>query len=244
MNTIPIYQIFGSQNSLDVDVVFFVDKIPDTINNAANLCKQYSELLISTSDKNKKTNANLAVVQNGNLQDVFKGTVDELNNALFYTYALHEQKHVNQITKLSVRDINLKYLRCARMILSFLTKTTYRGIIKQALNTNIQTKLEVFKNIDLNKIVDFGKNADVTEIKKTIAFQLGQTILLNRGIEVYTKDEVASNFKVLKPYLYRDESTNFTDLQNALNTFIITLEERIPFMKNTTEYKYQPIESS
>ncbi|MBL0287093.1 MAG: hypothetical protein IPQ19_06650 [Bacteroidetes bacterium] len=145
MNTIPIYQIFGSQNSLDIDVVFFVDKIPDTINNAANLCKQYSELLISTSDKNKKTNANLAVVQNGNLQDVFKGTVDELNNALFYTYALHEQKHVNQITKLSVRDINLKYLRCARMILSFLTKTTYRGIIKQALNTNIQTKLEVLK---------------------------------------------------------------------------------------------------
>ena len=205
MNTIPVYQIFGSQNSLDVDVVFFVDKIPDTINNAANLCKQYSELLISTSDKNKKINVNLAVVQNGILQDVFKGTVDELNNALFYTYVLHEQKYVNQITKLSVRDINLKYLRCARMILSFLTKTSYRGIIKQALNTNI---------------------------------------LLNDGIEVYTKDEVAANFKVLKPYLYRDESTNFTDIQNTLNTFIITLEERIPFMKYTTEYKYQPIESS
>ena len=55
---------------------------------------------------------------------------------------------------------------------------------------------------------------------------------------------VAANFKVLKPYLYRDASTNFTDLQNTLNTFILTLEERIPFMKYTTEYKYHPIESS
>jgi hypothetical protein len=130
------------------------------------------------------------------------------------------------------------------MILSFLTKTTYRGIIKQALNTDIQTKLEVLKNIDLNNISDFGKQVDVIEIKKTIAFQLGQTILLNRGIEVYTKDEVAANFNVLKPYLYRDVQTNFTDLQNTINTFIITLEERIPSMKYTTEYKYQPIESS
>lgn len=240
----PTYQIFGSQNSLDIDVVFFIEKIPDTISDAANLCKQYSELLISTSDKHKKINANLAVVQNGILQDVFKGTTDELNNALFYTYTLREQKQVNQITKLLVRDINLKYLRCARMILSFLTKTTYRGIIKQALNTDIQTKLEVLKNIDLNNISDFGKQVDVIEIKKTIAFQLGQTILLNRGIEVYTKDEVAANFNVLKPYLYRDVQTNFTDLQNTINTFIITLEERIPSMKYTTEYKYQPIESS
>jgi hypothetical protein len=241
MDNLPTYQIFGSENSTDVDIVFFVDKIPNTIIDAANLCKQYCSSLELDYNK-KKLNANLAVKQNGILKDVFKGTSDELNNALYHTYKHHQQKHEQQISRLLMRDINLKYLRCSRMILSFLTKTSFRNNIKTALDSTIQTKLEVLKNIDLNLIIDFGRNANIIEIKKTIAFQLGQTLLLNDGIEVYTKNEVADKINILKPYLLRDTQTNFNDLQQTLNTYIITLEKRIPLMNSTIEYKYQTIE--
>jgi hypothetical protein len=66
--------------------------------------------------------------------------------------------------------------------------------------------------------------------------------LLNDGIEVYTKNEVADKINILKPYLLRDTQTNFNDLQQTLNTYIITLEKRIPLMNSTIEYKYQTIE--
>jgi len=241
MNSLPIFQIFGSQNSTDTDVVFFVDVIPNEILNAANLCKQHNDIFASKNSNTKRINTNIAVVKDGILQDVFKGTTDELNNALYYTYNLHQQEYDCQITQLLQRDVDLKYLRCARMILSFLTKTTFRNSVKKALNTDIQTKLDVLKIISLNTIDDFGTKTDITEMKKTMAFQLGQTLLLNDGIEVYTKDEVANNFTELSSYLYREENTDFQNLQTALSKFIITLEERIKTIKSTTEYKYKLI---
>lgn len=39
-------------------------------------------------------NCNLVVVNDGILVDCFKGTVDELNNAILYTYGLHKQENV------------------------------------------------------------------------------------------------------------------------------------------------------
>ncbi|MGB0522741.1 MAG: hypothetical protein ACPGJS_07260, partial [Flammeovirgaceae bacterium] len=94
---LPTYQLFGSPSSQDVDVVFFVDQIP-SIKVASQQSKQLGEKLGKHLGTAKAVNANLAVLGNaGHLIAVYKGTTDELNNALLRTYAFHDQAHPLQI---------------------------------------------------------------------------------------------------------------------------------------------------
>lgn len=234
----PIYQIFGSENSLDVDLVFFVEKMPETIVEKLTLSKELSKLIVPVFPE-KVINANLAVDKNGHLVEVYKGTTDELNNALFYTYQFHEQKHENLISKLLVRDINLKFLRSTRMILSFMSKTEYRVLIKSALKGNLDAKIMALETIDLSKIASFGKGSKKEDILKSMAFQIGQTIALQEGKELYTKNQIADCFPDLKEYLFRNENVNFDHLKKWLSIFVEVLKTRILIMRNTSEYKYE-----
>jgi hypothetical protein len=238
MEILPKYQIFGSENSTDIDVVFFIEEIPSKISKSADLCKEFSNLYATIYREKRTINSNLAVLNNGILVDVFKGTTDELNNALFYTYLLHDQEYGNSLSRLLKRDVNLKYLRCARMILSFLSRTKYRNNVKLALKGSIETKLDVLKLINLTSLIDFGKTINDVEVKKSIAFQIGQTLLLNEGIEVYTKNDISMHMNKLEHYLMRIEPTDFLVLQTYLTYFSNSLEERIPNMNYKTEYKY------
>jgi hypothetical protein len=238
MLTLTKYQIFGSENSTDLDVVFFIDKIPSTVFEAAELCKYYGAEYENFNLNDKAINPNIAVLQEGVLTDVFKGTSDELNNALFYTYCYHEQNYVNSISSVLKRDVNLKFLRCARMILAFLSKTIYRTNIKQALNSTILTKLQVLKEIDLTILTNLGKGTNLIDTKKSLAFQLGQTLLLDKGIEVYTKNGIISHILEVDPYLMRDPSSDLLNLQILLDEFANRLEDRIPKMRFLDEYKY------
>ncbi|MFC0780060.1 hypothetical protein [Flavobacterium sp. HJSW_4] len=235
---LPIYQIFGSENSLDLDLVFFIEEMPETIAEKLSLSKEFSQSVISFFPE-KEINANLAVQRNGHLVEVYKGTTDELNNALFYTYQNHHQKFGNQITKLLVRDVDLKFLRSARMILSFLSKTEYRSMIKSALKGDLDEKIEALEKIDLEQLSSFGKNTNLLDIQKSIAFQLGQAISLHEGKELYTKNEIANAFPDLKKYLSREENTDFENLQKWLFSFITILKNRSSKMKNKSEYKYE-----
>jgi hypothetical protein len=238
MINLPKFQIFGSENSTDIDVVFFIEEIPSQISKSADLCKKFNNLYAAIYNEIRTINSNLAVLNNGILVDVFKGTTDELNNALFCTYLLHNQEYGNSISRLLKRDVNLKYLRCARMILSFLSRTTYRNSVKLGLKGSIETKLDVLKLINLTSLIDFGKNMNDVEVKKSIAFQLGQTLLLNVGIEVYTKNDISRHINQLEPYLMRCVPTDFLSLQTYLTAFGNSLEARMPIMNYKTEYKY------
>jgi len=92
-----IFQIFGSKSSQDYDVIVFVDKIPQT-EDAKNLCKKWNKKLYMTFVNNgmkiKTLNTNLAVLENGIIIAVFKGTSDEVNNSCYLTYGFQEQIHV------------------------------------------------------------------------------------------------------------------------------------------------------
>ncbi|CAD0005404.1 hypothetical protein [Flavobacterium chungangense] len=233
----PIYQIFGSENSLDVDLVFFIQEMPETILEKLSLSKKLSESITSFYSE-KQINANLAVQKNGHLTEVYKGTTDELNNALFHTYQNHIQKFDNQITKLLVRDIDLKFLRSTRMILSFLSKTEYRPVIKSALKGDLDEKIQALEKIDLKHIDSFGKDKNNLDSIKSIAFQLGQAISLHEGKEFYTKNEIAFEFPDLRKYLFR-ENTDFENLQQWLLNFVMILKNRSFKMKNKEEYKYE-----
>ena len=235
---LPRYQFFGSEDSLDVDVVFFVAKMPESILEKLNLAQSCSQL-IGADFPQKSINTNLACLENGCITKVYKGTADELNNALFYTYNFHKQPFENHIVKLLPRDVNLKFLRSSRMILSFLSKTNYRQLVKTALKSEVQQKIKALEQIDLSTINDFGKGQDKRNAIKSIAFQIGQSLALNNGIECYTKKQIATYFPALLPYLNRMEMDDLYDLQQCLTRYVEQLKNRTATMTIFVEYAYE-----
>ncbi len=233
-NTNPPYHFFGSADSLDYDVVFIIEKMPETIADKLALSKKLSAQLVEKYPT-KIINANLAVCEKGQITQVYKGTADELNNAILRTFHLHQQDFDNQITYVVKRDVHLKMIRCLRMLLSFVSKTQYRTIVKQALKQDIYIKIEALKTIDFNLIEDFGKGSNALDLKKSMAFQLGQTLALYDDVEVYSKQEIVAYFPELEPFLKRLPNTKMETIQQFVNQFIAVIEVEVPKMKVTAE---------
>jgi hypothetical protein len=202
-----LFQIFGSKSSEDYDVIVFVDEIPIT-EDAKFLCREFDKILymkfVDSGMEIKRINTNLAVLKNGIVVDVHKGTVSEVNNSLYITYDLHEQISPNQIERLIERnDIDLKLMRSARFILMYLSRTSYRFEIKSALKGNFIKKIKVLDRIDLTEIDDLNKNIEWKDYLKSVAFQLSQSLSLLDGIELYTKEDLSKRFPDLEKMLMR-----------------------------------------
>jgi hypothetical protein len=238
LKELPPFQYFGSVDSQDIDLVFFVESLPPTIADCAALCADFSEQYEALFYVDKKINSNLAILENEVLIDAFKGNTDELNNALFATYHLHSQAYPNHIERLLPRDLDLKFLRAARSILSLLTKTDKRAESKIALRGDIQLKMNTLETIDLTKVDWSNSKTDIVDIKKILAFQIGQSLALFCEKEVYTKREIGLIFPQLNPYLNRELTTDFEDLQSHLIHFINALKSIIPTIKSGFDYKY------
>jgi len=71
------FQIFGSENSLDYDVMVFVNEIPKIVDDSHTLCKFYNTEL-SKILTDKELNCNLAIIENGYVVKVFKGIIEEV----------------------------------------------------------------------------------------------------------------------------------------------------------------------
>jgi hypothetical protein len=233
------FHLFGSEDSSDYDVLVSVDEIPQDIDKAHNICKYYNNVL-SDLLPDKELNSNLGVFKDGQLVKVFKGTIDELNNVLYYTYDNHKQYFPNPISAPVDRDINEKILRVARFIITFYSRTELRPEIKFALRGNLLNKLEVLKKIDFVKMTQFvGKKERVEDIYKVLAFQFGQVFSLIDGYESdsYTKNGIIKNYGDLSNLLKRKTiSTGDLEVLNIyLNRFIELVEGRIKSGINLTE---------
>ena len=213
--------IHGSQDSTDVDVHYVFDKMPSFAE-----CKEFC-------DADKSENRNIITIDDGIVTGCYKGTVDEVNNGLLATYPLHEQEYTLLVTKKVERNKPLKFIRAIRIILSHLSRSQYRPEVKEALrSTDWNTKLDTLDNIDLTTI-DFStlnKNLSASDILKVIAFQIGQSLLLHRDIEVYTKGEVAKFYTEFTPFIYRYDKPNVdvTILDHALHFFIQYIRQDYP----------------
>lgn len=187
--------IHGSEDSTDTDVIYVVDNLPDKA-----VCKQFCS-------EDKDENRNMITVEEGVVSSVYKGTVDEVNNALLRTYSLHEQSYPLLITRKVERDPYIKYIRSLRIILSHLSRSKYRPQIKEALRGGWNKRLEVLDEIDVREVDwdTLNKNMTGSDVKKVVAFQMGQALGLFGGNEYYTKSELAKQFVTLKPFLYREE---------------------------------------
>ncbi len=234
------YQIFGSKDSIDYDILVIVDKIY-SIEHSHALIKQLNEYyqLIYVD---KKINCNLGVLANDyTLVDVFKGSVDECNNALYYTYSNHIQPGINLINKVVKRDIELKFKRVARHLLTFFSRDAkLRTEIKDALRSDDFIKrITVIKKINFNNYInfDFKKNEYAEDIWKVISFQLGQVIELYKGNEIYDKDGIRNLDYIPNNFINRKKLSKmeFCILDNVRKEYIKLSEQLIRTMSNFKE---------
>lgn len=210
------YTIFGSDDSSDVDVMFYVDALPE-LQICRNIAMQASTLIKT----DREVDVNLCSVSNGIVVDCMKGTVDEVNNMIFFTHNLHTQEYYVPIQSLVPRNIECKAARSLRGILSFISRTEYRDVVKPALRGNAEDKIKALRSIKLEKLSNLGKDKLVIEdFYKLFTFQIGQTIpLIEDGIELYTKKEISNIYPIFEPYLYRMMDI-FPDIDMYKNYFL------------------------
>lgn len=222
-----IRYIHGSEDSIDVDVIYVFDKMPDF-----NECKKFCAMT--------EENRNIITIEDGIVKECYIGTPDEINNALLYTYPLHEQEYPLLIERKVERDIMLKQIRAVRGILSILSRTQYRPQIKAALKGNWSERIACLKEIDLCEIdfSELGKQFSGTDFLKVIAFQIGQARGLLEGVELYTKFDIARKYKALTSYLYRIRG-DIDMIQNNLRRYIFELE-KIEFVEEGKDVVYFP----
>jgi hypothetical protein len=208
-----LWNIFGSQTSIDCDVAVVIDEKqkPSKPDQASALCKKYCELLDGTVKK-KPINVNLVMLRDGIIMWVHKGTADEVNNSIFYTHSYHKelQQHECFVKKPVVRRVDLKIVRSIRVILSYLTKTEDRAKIKDALwdkkvATTVSTRLDALRTVEFEKVVYTKGHEKFENMYKVIAFQIGQLMGLFEGKELYSKTDIAAVYPQLTKFLMRQE---------------------------------------
>lgn len=223
--------IHGSEDSTDIDVLYVFDKLPETIQECKDFC---------SADPSE--NRNIIVIKDGIVVDCLKGTPDEVNNSLLRTYSLHEQQYPLPITREVKRDVTIKVIRAIRIILSHLSRSQERKKVKHALANGFKERIEILKNLGLStidyKMLEPKTNRE--EVLKTIAFQLGQTMALIYGIELYTKSEVAHCYPFLKQYLYRQKNSHLKEIEEFKKRFIESIEKIIKYDGDGIEITYVP----
>jgi hypothetical protein len=223
---IPKYPfiLHGSEDSLDTDAFFIV---PNEL--FTNCSFQELKELCDTLSKIYDFNGNLVSIENFIVKNFYKGTVDEVNNGMLYTYHLHKQKYFLPVMNKVPRHKEMKLIRCFRGILSMFSRTSMRTLVKQALKSEILAdRLDVLESIDFNKQYDFSAKGTTPDIYKFFAFQLAQTHALVCGdIEIYTKKQVIDTYDSGNIYniIHRLPELDF----NYLN---ILLEDLINYSEN------------
>ncbi|AYV77953.1 MAG: hypothetical protein Edafosvirus3_31 [Edafosvirus sp.] len=233
------WNVFGSKNSNDCDVMAFLNKewfpdrklLPDESSKLSHcICAKLSTVI----ETKKVINVNLGILSDeGVLIWVYKGTPDESGNSIFYTYEFHKQLQKYEcLIKIPVkRNVQIKVIRALRMILSMISQTDVREIVKKALKENtVECRLKTLRKINFEAIIhNQKKKENIIQIHKTIAFQIGQTLALIEGKEIYSKMDVAELYPDLAIFVNREkyEQSHLIALTNMLNILLTIIEEKI-----------------
>lgn len=191
----------GSEDSLDKDVFYVFDKIPN-FTRAQEFCS------------NKEENRNIIVVEDGIVTYCYKGTIDEINNGLYDTYKLHKQEYPLIITRKVDRDEFIKAIvRVLRCLISHCSRTKYRNEVKKIMKSpSWKERISFAKSIDYVNITNYDKNGSLEDVLKIFAFQMAQSISLFIGEEIYTKIHASIVYPNLHKYLYREVNADRKDI--------------------------------
>lgn len=198
------YNIYGSKDSTDIDAVVYLDTIPTVIEDKKNLTNAIKK------ECGVDWNLIIARAANGIIQECTypKASPDSLNNAIFNTYHLHEQEWNSEVIFSVKRNIPLAIYKTITIVLTYLTRTHYRKLIRPTLNYSfgIDIKLEHLSQIDFETINGFNQdNASDIDIWKTLPFYLVQNVALLNAVELYSKQTIVDYEPKAKPFLYRQE---------------------------------------
>jgi hypothetical protein len=224
------YNVFGSETSTDCDIMVFVDTIPEKPHECGHLAHDIQSKL--SIDTPKKLNVNLAILCDGVIVKVYKGTPDETNNSIFDTYKYHIllQKYPLLIERPVERDINIKIVRSIRVILSMITRTNKRKEMKSSLSKDhLRSRVETLRTVKFEEII-FEKISDTMEnIWKTIAFQIGQSMALIEGIEIFDKVAILEKYPTLAKFLRREkiDPIDLVELTKIMNIFLDKIDQLI-----------------
>lgn len=233
------YVIFGSENSIDEDRCYFLNE------PISNEKQYYQKLCAELSQCN--INANVAFCKNNTIHSCYKGTPDELNNSLLYTYDLHinKQKFTLPVKNYVYRDVGLKILRTIRVLLSFVSRSRFRCEVKKALKSQIfEYKLEILKKCYYDILIfKLNNKINPIEMKKTVAFQIGQTWALIEGLELYTKNSISKHYNQLSDFLNRHINVDDSILSILVTDFLddissIIFESNINRVRFSISTKY------
>ncbi|MFD2603474.1 hypothetical protein [Flavobacterium suzhouense] len=200
------YYFFGSKDSLDIDVMINHPQASG-IERDKELINDIKQKYPSTTD----WNINIITIDNGVVTNTIpsKGNPDGVNNSLYETYNLHKQKYPFPLLNKVERDCNTAIEKCLSYIFTFYKNTEcknlYKYIPKEIKNgkAEISIRLEHLKNIDLTHLpyLEDIKNKNAF---KSLAFNIGQTISLINGIEIYTKSDLVYYHINLSSFIKRE----------------------------------------
>ena len=235
------HTLFGSSDGADlsydrlsdrsplenIDIAIRVDQFPHRLEIGyrwvAEAEKYLKDKYYSTEDR--PINGTLVKVENGIIIKALKGTLDETNNSIFYSYSQHVQLFSSFITKPVKRNIPTALQRALRGILSTFcrkNKVVYHGKtrkgktliirlrqhVKKVLREgNLGERLECLKSLSFYNFeddYDINHLVNIRNHLKIAASQMAQKIALHHGFELYCKKEYSERFPDLKSLLYRE----------------------------------------
>lgn len=179
------------------------------------------------------------------LIDTLNKLKDERNKLIKITINLIKKNESFKNIVEKIIEINDKECWLANQIIKSLDNNVIINDIRKLINDftisfnrvlrNARRRLEIGIRMDLLRMIDF-TNIQITkepvERFKNIAFQLGQTMSLMEGIEIYDKNDIYERYPILKPFLKREVLVT-SDLEN-LNEFVKMFLDKILTIKEIT----------
>lgn len=113
------------------------------------------------------------------------------------------------------------------------SKTQYREISKKGTRSDLKTRIELLKSIDITEVKDY-ERLPIIEAYKLYAQQIGMVEPLLKAYfnnekinEFYDKKDISNYYPELRKFLYRTEynEEDIKDLQKRIFNFISLMEK-------------------
>lgn len=217
------YYRFGSKDSLDFDVLI---NHPNATGVESN--NDIIETINFINPITKNWNINIIKIANGTViySIPSKGSPDGVNNSLYETYHLHQQKHGFPLSAKVKRNVDLAVERCIGSLLTFYKKTNHNDFYNEVPRTvlkplgSLQSRVAILREYDFNMRKPFDDEKENIERFKKIAFHIAQTISLIAGVEIYTKQECVYYHPNLLKVIKRVETEKLDPLNESLQVLL------------------------
>lgn len=193
-------------DSVDVDVM--VDH-PEASSNESD--SMIAHALRQQFPQTGSWNINIIRIHDGIVVDSIpnKGQADSVNNSLYHTFQHHQQPFAFPIDRLVARNLPLAVVKCVNASILWFKDNHRHQEYKERLRPALMSG-NWADSVDLLPTLNFENpfTDDIIanrNIIKSLAFNIGQTVDLFDGVELYTKGELGNYYSEMMPLLMRQD---------------------------------------